>query len=98
MKQILDPKQIHEGVRQLAAEVKAIYGNQPLTIVAILTGSLVLTACYWSLPANWTSATLSSPVPISPRSNAGPGMSNISLILPPIGIAPFITSSGLRSI
>ena len=44
MKQILDPKQIHEGVRQLAAEVKAIYGNQPLTIVAILTGSLVLLA------------------------------------------------------
>ncbi len=44
MKQILDSKQIREGVRQLSTEVKAIYGDRPLTIVAILTGSLVLLA------------------------------------------------------
>ncbi len=44
MKKILDSQQIREGVRQLAAEVKLIYGDRPLTIVAILTGSLVLLA------------------------------------------------------
>ena len=44
VKQILDSNQIREGVRQLAAQVKAIYDDQPITIVAILTGSLVLLA------------------------------------------------------
>ncbi len=44
MKEILSANQIHDGVRQLADQVKAIYGDQPLTIVAILTGSLVLLA------------------------------------------------------
>lgn len=44
VKQILSTSQIHNGVRQLAEKVKAIYGDRPLTIVAILTGSLVLLA------------------------------------------------------
>lgn len=44
MKQLLDPNQIREGVRQLAEQVTAIYEGRPLTIVAILTGSLVLLA------------------------------------------------------
>src|SRR4029078_278996 len=42
VKKILDPNQIREGVCQLAEQVKAIYENRPITIVAILTGSLVL--------------------------------------------------------
>jgi hypoxanthine phosphoribosyltransferase len=41
---ILDRQQIHEGVRQLAEQVTELYGSRPLTIVAILTGSLVLLA------------------------------------------------------
>lgn len=44
MKQILSSSQIGDGVRQLADQLKAIYGDRPLTIVAILTGSLVLLA------------------------------------------------------
>ena len=44
MKQILTPNQIRDGVRQLADELTAIYGGRPVTIVAILTGSLVLLA------------------------------------------------------
>jgi hypoxanthine phosphoribosyltransferase len=44
VKQILDPNQIRGGVCQLAEQVKAIYEGRPLTIVAILTGSLVLLA------------------------------------------------------
>lgn len=44
MKQILSSNQIRDGVRQLADQLKAIYGDRPLTIVAILTGSLVLLA------------------------------------------------------
>lgn len=44
MKQILSSSQIRDGVRQLADQLKAIYGDRPLTIVAILTGSLVLLA------------------------------------------------------
>src|SRR6476660_6839459 len=44
VKQILDSNQIREGVCQLAEQVKAIYAGRPITIVAILTGSLVLLA------------------------------------------------------
>jgi hypoxanthine phosphoribosyltransferase len=44
VKKILDSDQIREGVRQLAEQVKAIYAGRPITIVAILTGSLVLLA------------------------------------------------------
>lgn len=44
MKQLLSPSQIRDGVHQLAEKVKAVYDDRPLTIVAILTGSLVLLA------------------------------------------------------
>lgn len=44
MKQILSSNQIRDGVRQLAEQITAIYGGRPVTIVAILTGSLVLLA------------------------------------------------------
>src|SRR5215471_11713245 len=44
VKPILDPNQIREGVRQLAEQVKATYEGRPVTIVAILTGSLVFLA------------------------------------------------------
>src|SRR4051794_40810065 len=44
VKKILDTKQIHHGVCQLAEEGEAIYGGRPITIVASLTGSLVLLA------------------------------------------------------
>ena len=44
MKQILSSNQIRDGVQKLAEQLKAIYGDRPITIVAILTGSLVLLA------------------------------------------------------
>ena len=44
MKQILSSDQIRDGVRQLAEKITEIYGERPITIVAILTGSLVLLA------------------------------------------------------
>src|SRR6266480_4550436 len=44
VKQILDPNQLRDGVCKLAEQVKTIYEGRPLTIVAILTGSLVLLA------------------------------------------------------
>jgi hypoxanthine phosphoribosyltransferase len=44
VKQILSSEQIRDGVRQLAEKVTDLYGDKPLTIVAILTGSLVLLA------------------------------------------------------
>src|SRR5215475_1395864 len=44
MKKLLSQEQIREGVRELAGKLSAHYGRRPLTIVAILTGSLVLLA------------------------------------------------------
>ena len=44
MKQILSADQIRDGVRQLAEKLTGVYGERPITIVAILTGSLVLLA------------------------------------------------------
>jgi hypoxanthine phosphoribosyltransferase len=44
VKQILSSNQIRDGVQKLADQLKAIYGEKPVTIVAILTGSLVLLA------------------------------------------------------
>jgi len=44
VKQILSSNQIREGVCQLADQLKALYGERPITIVAVLTGSLVLLA------------------------------------------------------
>lgn len=44
VKQILSAEQIREGVHQLAHSLTEVYGERPITIVAILTGSLVLLA------------------------------------------------------
>jgi len=44
VKQILSPEQIRDGVRRLAAQLTETYGDRPITIVGILTGSLVLLA------------------------------------------------------
>jgi hypoxanthine phosphoribosyltransferase len=44
VKQILSPDQIRTGVRELAEKITAVYNDRPITIVAILTGSLVLLA------------------------------------------------------
>jgi hypoxanthine phosphoribosyltransferase len=44
VKQILSSEQIRAGVRELAESITAVYGQRPVTIVAILTGSLVLLA------------------------------------------------------
>lgn len=44
VKQLLSTDQIRDGVRQLADSVTELYGQRPVTIVAVLTGSLVLLA------------------------------------------------------
>lgn len=44
VKQILSADQIREGVRELAERLTAVYGQKPITVVAILTGSLVFLA------------------------------------------------------
>ena len=44
MKKLLSKDEIREGVQRLAAQLRAVYDGRPLTIVAILTGSLVLLA------------------------------------------------------
>lgn len=44
MKTLLTERQLREGVERLAQEINATYGEQPLTIVGVLTGSLVLLA------------------------------------------------------
>jgi hypoxanthine phosphoribosyltransferase len=44
MKKLLSQKQISDGVQRLAARLTEHYGQRPVTIVSILTGSLVLLA------------------------------------------------------
>lgn len=44
MKQILSAEQIRDGVERLAGRIVATYGDGPITIVSVLTGSLVLLA------------------------------------------------------
>ncbi|QDU98169.1 hypoxanthine phosphoribosyltransferase [Lignipirellula cremea] len=44
MKILLDENQVREGVSRLAREVTAQYGEAPLTLVGVMTGSLVLVA------------------------------------------------------
>lgn len=44
MKTLLTQEQLSAGVQRMADEINKDYGDQPLTIVAILTGSFVLTA------------------------------------------------------
>ena len=44
MKILLNEKQIGEGIDRLATRLKDDFGDRPLTIVAIMTGSLVMLA------------------------------------------------------
>ena len=44
MKVLLSETDLSDGVNRVAAEVTAIYGRSPLTIVAVMTGSLVFLA------------------------------------------------------
>jgi hypoxanthine phosphoribosyltransferase len=44
VKQILREEQLREGVERLAREINSLYGQQPVTIVGVLTGSIVLMA------------------------------------------------------
>jgi hypoxanthine phosphoribosyltransferase len=44
MKTLLNEQELHQGVQRLALEIDVYYGKRPLTIVAVMTGSLVLFA------------------------------------------------------
>jgi hypoxanthine phosphoribosyltransferase len=44
MKVLVNEQQIHEGIDKLAKQLHGHYGDRPLTIVAIMTGSLVMLA------------------------------------------------------
>ncbi len=44
MKILLNETQLNEGVERLAQEINATYGDKPLTIVGVLTGSVILMA------------------------------------------------------
>ncbi len=44
MKQLLTTEQLDEGVTRLAAEIREFYAQKPLTMVAVLNGSIVLLA------------------------------------------------------
>lgn len=44
MKILLNRTQVAEGVARMADEINAFYGNRPLTIIGVLTGSVVVLA------------------------------------------------------
>ena len=44
MRTLLDESQLNTGVEKLATAINEEYGNKPLTIVGVLTGSVVLMA------------------------------------------------------
>lgn len=44
MRILLDESQLTEGVERLAGEIDSHYGARPLTVIAVMTGSLVLFA------------------------------------------------------
>jgi len=44
VKSVLSEDQLTEGIKALAAQIGRLYGNDPLTIIGILTGSLVFLA------------------------------------------------------
>lgn len=44
MRTLLDESQLTQGVERLASEIDAHYGKRPLTVIAVMTGSLVLFA------------------------------------------------------
>lgn len=41
---LLTEEQLREGVSRMAGQVASVYGNRPLTIIGVLTGSIVLLA------------------------------------------------------
>lgn len=44
MRVLLSPQELAAGVDRLAAQVRATFGNGPLTVVGVLTGSIVVVA------------------------------------------------------
>ena len=44
LKQLLDSDELQEGVSRIAAEINQAYGERPLTIVGVMTGSVMLLA------------------------------------------------------
>ncbi|MDB2686907.1 hypoxanthine phosphoribosyltransferase [Mariniblastus sp.] len=44
MKTLLDEQALNDGVQEMARQINETYGDQPLTIVGVLTGSVVLMA------------------------------------------------------
>ena len=44
VKILLDQSQLNEGVEKLAQQINEVYGDRPLTVVGVLTGSVVLLA------------------------------------------------------
>jgi hypoxanthine phosphoribosyltransferase len=44
VKVLLDQRQLQTGVENLAGKIRDVYGPQPLTIIGIMTGSVVLLA------------------------------------------------------
>jgi hypoxanthine phosphoribosyltransferase len=44
MRILLNESELHDGVEKLASEIDMFYGDRPLTVIAIMTGSLVLFA------------------------------------------------------
>jgi hypoxanthine phosphoribosyltransferase len=44
MRVLLSESELHEGVQRLASEIDLHYSKRPLTVIAIMTGSLVLFA------------------------------------------------------
>lgn len=44
VKKLLNEQQLNEGVQKLADSINAAYGDRPLTVIGVLTGSIVLLA------------------------------------------------------
>lgn len=44
MRTLIDERELDQGVSQLAAQIDEHYGKRPITVVAVMTGSLVLFA------------------------------------------------------
>lgn len=44
MKQLLSETELQSGVDRVAAEITARYGEDPITVVAVMTGSLIMLA------------------------------------------------------
>lgn len=44
MRRVLEANQIQDGVERLALRIREQYGQQPVTVIAIMTGSIVLLA------------------------------------------------------